>query len=69
MTERSDDLYRVSMLNEMFAAVAIVDDDVDDGVVVEKQCRGTGPNFAIQTLTDRNNIDVAGMTVKGQMKK
>lgn len=58
------------MLNGMFVVVGI-----DDGVavvvvvVVEKQSPGISPNFAIQTLTDQNNIDVVGMTVKGQMKK
>lgn len=65
----SDDLCQVNMLNEMFVAVEI---DVDGDVVVavaEKRFRETGPNFVIQTLTDQNNIDVAGMTVKGQMKK
>lgn len=68
VTERSIDLYQANMLNGTFVVVVYaVDDDDDD--VVEKRSPGIDPNFACQTMTDRNNIDVVGMMVIGQMKK
>lgn len=62
--ELLDDLYRVNRLNVMIVVVVVIVD------VVGKQFREKDPNFAMQMLTDQNNIDVvAGMMVKGQMKK
>lgn len=67
--ERSADLCQVNMWNGTFVVVGIVVVVADDDVVAGKRFRETGPNYAIQMWTDQNNIDVAGMTVKGQMKK